>query len=181
MTLWLTPEQARDLLDHARTEVPNEACGLLIGENGAVTQVIRTGNVDTDPRTGFVVAPQDLFAVLKRVEQANQQLIAVYHSHPAGHPIPSERDIREAYYPEVLQVIVGLAGPEPKLAAWQIRDGRVSRVSLVIQAVRPNPADREPERLTFSQRAAVIVAGVIAVAIVLITAISLLPPPELPT
>jgi proteasome lid subunit RPN8/RPN11 len=179
--LWLTPEQARDILDHARAEAPKEACGLLLGQGGAVAEVIRARNEDPDPRTGFVVSPHDLFAALNRAERDSLELVGVYHSHPSGHPIPSERDIREAYYPEAAQLIVGLAGAEPKLAAWRIDGGRVSRVDLFIQAVRPLPADVEPERLTLSQRAAIIVAGMIAVAIVLITAISLLPPPELPT
>jgi proteasome lid subunit RPN8/RPN11 len=181
MMLWLTPEQARDILEHARAEAPNEACGLLLGQGGAVTEIVRTRNDDPDPHNGFVVSPRDLFAVLNRVEQQSLELVGVYHSHPTGHPIPSERDIREAHYPDAAQLIVGLAGPEPEIAAWRIDSGRVSRIDLFVQAARPLSTEVEPEKLTFSQRAAVIIAGLIAVAIVLITAISLLPPPELPT
>lgn len=181
MILWLTPEQARTILDHVRAEVPNEVCGLLLGRGGAVTEIVRARNSDPAPRTGFVVAPDDLFAALKRAEQEELELVGVYHSHPAGHPIPSERDIREAYYPDAAQLIVGLAAVEPQFAAWRINNSRVSRIELFIQAASPLPADGEPERLTFSQRTSIIVTGLIAVVIVLITAISLLPPPELPT
>lgn len=181
MMLWLTPEQARDILEHARAEAPNEACGLLLGKAGAVTEVVRSRNEDPDPRTGFVVSPRDLFAVLNRADQEDIELVGVYHSHPAGHPIPSERDIREAHYPDAAQVIVGLAKSDPEIAAWRIDAGRVTRIDLFIQAARPLATELEPEKLTFLQRAAVILAGLIAVAIVLITAISLLPPPELPT
>jgi proteasome lid subunit RPN8/RPN11 len=181
MILWLTLEQARDILEHTRAEAPNEACGLLIGKAGGVIEVVRTRNEDLNPRTGFVVSPSDLFAVLNRVEQQSLELVGVYHSHPNGHPIPSERDIREAHYPEAAQLIVGMVKPEPEFAAWRIDAGRVSRVDLFIQAVRPPSPEVEPEKLTFSQRVAVIITGIIAVAIVLITAISLLPPPELPT
>lgn len=181
MMLWLTPEQARDILDHARAEAPNEACGLLLGQGGAVKYVLPARNEDPEPRTGFIVSPHDLFAALNRAEREDLRLVGAYHSHPAGHPIPSERDIREAYYPDAAQLIVGLAGLEPELAAWHIDSGRVSRIELFIRAARPLPGEVEPERLTFSQRMAVIAAGLIAVAIVLVTAISLLPPPELPT
>lgn len=181
MMLWLTPEQARDILEQARAEAPNEACGLLIGKAGEVTEVVPTRNEDPDPRTGFVVAPSDLFAILNRLEQQSLELVGVYHSHPTGHPIPSERDIREAHYPDAAQVIVGLAKSAPEIAAWRIDAGRVTRIDLFIQAARPLATDVEPEKLTFSQRAAALLAGLIAVVIVLITAISLLPPPELPT
>jgi proteasome lid subunit RPN8/RPN11 len=181
MMLWLTPEQARSILDHVRADAPNEACGLLLGGGGAVTEILRARNEDPAPRTGFVVSPNDLFAALNRAEQGNLELVGVYHSHPAGHAIPSERDIREAYYPDAAQLIVGLAAEEPEFAAWRIDNGRVSRIVLFIQAACPLPAEMEPERLTLLQRASIIVAGLIAVAIVLITAISLLPPPELPT
>lgn len=181
MMLWLTPEQARSILDHAQADAPNEACGLLLGRGSAVMEIVRTRNVDPTPRTGFVVAPDDLFLALNRAEMEDLELVGVYHSHPVGHPIPSERDIREAYYPDAAQLIVGLAGPEPKFAAWRIDNARVSRMELFIQAARPLPSAVEPERLTFSQRASIIITGLIAVAIVVMTAISLLPPPELPT
>lgn len=181
MNLWLTPEQARDILDHVRAESPNEACGLLLGRGREVTEIVRTRNEEPDPRNGFSVSPHDLFQALKRADEAHLDLVGVYHSHPASHPIPSERDIREAHYPDAVQVIVGMAGAEPVLAAWRIDNGRVSRIDLFIQAVHPLVTDLERERLTFSQRVAVVAAGIIAVAIVLITAISLLPPPEIPT
>ena len=179
--LWLTPEQAREILNHARAEAPNEACGLLLGLGGAVTEIVRTRNEEPDPRTGFVVSPQDLFTALKRADDESLELVGVYHSHPAGHPIPSERDIREAHYPDAVQLLIGLAKAEPELAAWRIDAGRVSRIDLFIQAARPLPSRVEPERLSLSQQVAIIVAGLIAVAIVVIIAISLLPAPELPT
>ncbi len=179
--LWLRPEQARTILDHARRDSPFEACGLILGRQGEVLDIIHARNVDPQPATGFVVAPEQLFSVLSRVEQEGLDFLGVYHSHPAGPPIPSARDLREAYYPDIIQLIVGLGGETPEIAAWRLDNGRVSRADLVIQADRPDPAAFEPAELSFAQRVAIVTAGIIAIALVLVTALSLLPPAELPT
>lgn len=181
MTVWLRPEQARAIIDHACSDAPNEACGLLLGRDGEVMHVIPARNVDEQPRTGFVVAPQDLFDALNRAEREGLSLLAAYHSHPAGSPVPSERDVAEAHYPDTVQIIVGLKSAQPEIAAWRIADGRLSRVELLIQSDRPLPSASEPERMSASQRVAIVAAGLIAVVIVLMTAFSLLPPPELPS
>jgi proteasome lid subunit RPN8/RPN11 len=175
--LWLTPEQARTILDHARRDAPNEACGVLLGKGDAVVEVIAARNDDPYPETGFVVAPLDLLAALTRAEQEGLDVVGAYHSHPAGHPIPSERDIREWHYPDAAHVIVGLVKTEPEIAAWRIANGRVEHADLLIQANRPLPNAIDHAPLSAIQRGAIIVAGAIAVAIVLITAFSLLPPP----
>jgi [CysO sulfur-carrier protein]-S-L-cysteine hydrolase len=178
--LWLKPEQARAILEHVRRAAPDEACGLLLGQGVEILEVIPAGNEDPSPRTGYIVAPRDLYAGLARAEHEGLELIAAYHSHPAGRPIPSERDIKEWHYPEAAQVIVGLGGPEPEIAAWRVSGGRVARLDLFILAERPLPTASEPQRSTPAQRLAMIAAGIIAVAIVLIAAFSLLPPPAGP-
>ena len=53
-----------------------------------------------------------------------EEVLAVYHSHPASDPIPSRRDVEENTYGEtVVHLIVGLAGEEPDVRAWWLTEG----------------------------------------------------------
>jgi proteasome lid subunit RPN8/RPN11 len=67
------------------------------------------------------------------IEDADLELGAIYHSHTRTEPYPSQTDINLAFYPDSLYLIVGLADPaEPKLRAFEIRDGMVSEAGLVV-------------------------------------------------
>ena len=52
-----------------------------------------------------------------------ETLLAIYHSHPrAKNPEPSATDVRLAYYPSAVYLIVGLANEEPSLRAFRIQE-----------------------------------------------------------
>ncbi len=51
----------------------------------------------------------------------------------AASPYPSQTDINLAFYPDALYVIVGVAGEEPEVRAFTIRDGRVAEAELVVE------------------------------------------------
>lgn len=178
--LWLRPEQARTIVDHARRDAPNEACGLLLGTLGEVREIIPARNVDPHPQTGFIVAPDELYTILRQASALGLEMVGAYHSHPAGNPIPSDRDVRESFYPHAIQVIVGLGKGVPELSAWQIVEGRVMHVELRIQAIRPANSNFEARTFTSFQKFAVIAVGLIAVMFVIVVALALLPPPQLP-
>jgi len=64
-----------------------------------------------------------------------EELLAIYHSHPrSAEPVPSETDIRLAYYPRAVYFIVGLAGPQAVIRAFRIseREERWEEVEYVI-------------------------------------------------
>ncbi len=67
------------------------------------------------------------------IDDADLELGAIYHSHTRTEPYPSQTDINLAFYPEALYVIVGLAGDEPDVRAYTIRDGRVGDAELVVE------------------------------------------------
>ncbi|MEO8966830.1 MAG: M67 family metallopeptidase, partial [Solirubrobacteraceae bacterium] len=73
------------------------------------------------------------YRIQMAIDDAGQDLGAIYHSHTRSAPIPSQTDINLAFYPETLYVIVGLAGDEPDVRAYEIRDGRVSDAELTVE------------------------------------------------
>jgi proteasome lid subunit RPN8/RPN11 len=144
--LTLTPAQVKQMITHARTEAPLEACGLLGGKNGRVLRVYPTVNALHSP-TRYLIDPEQLLDVLEAMEAEGwgPDPLAIYHSHPGGPEKPSQTDINESYYPNSIYIII--AHPErPKLSlrGFRILDGRVREVELVILSDQQHDQDPQP-------------------------------------
>jgi proteasome lid subunit RPN8/RPN11 len=110
-----------EIIRHARQERPAECCGLIGGHHEIATSVYRLRNVARNPLVAYEAAPEDLFAVQRRMRVRGEELIGIYHSHPcASDPIPSETDIRLAYYPAAVYLIIGFDGEEGILRAFHL-------------------------------------------------------------
>src|SRR5262249_824789 len=129
------------IIGHAREASPHECCGLIGGTIDRQAQSIyRMRNVAADPSVTYEAAPEDLFAAQRAMRDRGQQLIAIYHSHPRSKdPEPSETDVRVAYYPSAVYLIVGLGNVEPCLRAFRISE-RQGRWESVPYEVTPGSA-----------------------------------------
>jgi [CysO sulfur-carrier protein]-S-L-cysteine hydrolase len=106
---------------HAREASPRECCGLLGGRAGVARSVYRLTNVAADAVSAYEGEPRELFAAQRLMRERGEELLAIYHSHPrAADPTPSERDVRSAYYPQAIHLIVGLAAPRPVVRAFRL-------------------------------------------------------------
>lgn len=110
-----------ELIAHALAERPNECCGLLSGlivdDVGEVRAIHPLVNELQSP-TEFASEPRGLFAAMKAMRASDTEILAVYHSHPTSPPVPSRRDLERNYSEQVINLIVGLAGPVPVLRGW---------------------------------------------------------------
>ena len=128
---------ADDMLAHARAEVPNEACGLLSGSlsDGIATAYHPARNADASPYV-YTVDPEDLVRIVFGIEDAGEDLVAIFHSHTHTPAVPSPTDRRQAQYPDAFYVLASLsdpdAGPADALRAWRIVDGRSHEVALTV-------------------------------------------------
>jgi proteasome lid subunit RPN8/RPN11 len=110
-----------EILAHAREANPHECCGLVGGTDGAARTIYRARNVASDPLVTYEAAPEDLFAAQRAMRERGEQLLAIYHSHPRSEdPKPSQTDVRLAYYPSAVYLIVGLGAAEPCVRAFRI-------------------------------------------------------------
>lgn len=105
-----------ELIQRAAAAVaPEEACGLLFGENGTIGAATVTPNVAADPLRHFEIDPAALIAAL-RAERAGGPVLAGYwHSHPSGDASPSVTDAAMAAPDGQLWLIV--AGS--KITGWR--------------------------------------------------------------
>jgi proteasome lid subunit RPN8/RPN11 len=88
----LTTGQIQELVSIAKDVLPNESCGLLLGENDAVVEILPMRNVDESPLT-FSIESTELVDAYNLAESKGLQVIAIFHSHPAQ-PSPSSTDIK---------------------------------------------------------------------------------------
>ena len=107
---------------HAGEARPAECCGLIGGRAGVAGSVYRLTNVSARPHVSYEAAPRELFAAQRVMRERGEELVAIYHSHPrSADPKPSERDVRLAYYPQAVHLIVGFNGAgEPIVRAFRL-------------------------------------------------------------
>ncbi len=117
------------LREEAARALPFEACGLLGGRGAELLCFIPCRNA-AQSAYRYAIAPEDVMRALREFERDGMELRAIFHSHPAGEPRPSARDIREAMYPGVLHLIAG-APPAMALHGYWLGEGEVREEPLV--------------------------------------------------
>jgi proteasome lid subunit RPN8/RPN11 len=114
----------RALEEHARSEAPNEACGLVVLSDGVAERYVPGRNAAASPyRFELDIEPETWF-----LEDEGYEL-AVFHSHVSSPPRPSRTDVEN----------IGLWAGRPyliytlrtgELAAWRIADGTIEPLPL---------------------------------------------------
>ena len=97
--------------------------------------VYRLSNVAADPLVAYEAAPEELFAAQRLMRERGEQLLGIYHSHPRSRdPLPSETDVRLAYYPSAVYFIIGLSAGCAHLRAFRIseREGHWEHVEYTV-------------------------------------------------
>jgi proteasome lid subunit RPN8/RPN11 len=122
--LQLTRNHLNIIIRHAEESAPEECCGLVGGNSAEQAQTIyRLRNAAAHPQVAYEASPQELFTAQRQMRERGEQLIAIYHSHPkAISPSPSDTDVRLAYYPSAIYLIVGLGGDNPIVKAFRISE-----------------------------------------------------------
>jgi [CysO sulfur-carrier protein]-S-L-cysteine hydrolase len=137
-TLRLTLEQYRVVVAHCFDGLPDEACGLLAGPladdgepTGAVGGVYPCVNADASART-YTVDSRDLLRAMRDAEGRGEELVGVWHSHTHTDAYPSDTDVRQAFEPGWIYVLVSLRHAEPAVRAYRIRDGVTAEVPVEV-------------------------------------------------
>ncbi|MFL5865282.1 MAG: Mov34/MPN/PAD-1 family protein [Solirubrobacteraceae bacterium] len=121
-----------EMVAHARADAPDECCGMIASRDGEAVTVYRARNAAASPLR-YEIDGAEQYRIQMAIEDAGHDLGAIYHSHTRSEPYPSQTDINLAFYPDTLYVIVGLAGEEPEVRAFEIRDGQVAEAQLDVR------------------------------------------------
>ncbi|MBI3961876.1 MAG: M67 family metallopeptidase [Deinococcus sp.] len=118
------------MLRHLQAEAPQEACGLLSGRDRQPVRLYQIRNVASTPQVRYDMDPQELLSAFLDMDARGEELVAVYHSHPASPAYPSATDQRLASCPQAVYLIVSLAGPSPEVRGFRL-DQQVEEVELM--------------------------------------------------
>jgi proteasome lid subunit RPN8/RPN11 len=140
VALRLPKAMVEEMIAHAREDLPNEACGVILGRNGVAMELHRARNAEASPYR-YVIHPEDLIRFHRIVEEKDWQFLVIYHSHVASEAYPSPTDVRMSIwpntdppldaYPDAHYVLVSLADREnPVVRAFRITGGVVSEEPL---------------------------------------------------
>ena len=125
-----------DIVTQARAEAPIEACGILAGKGSVVEKMYKMTNADNS-NDHFTMQPEEQFAVVKDMRAVGLDMLAVYHSHPESPARPSQEDIRMAFTPDVVYVIVSLQDEgKPAIKGFDIKNNSVTDVTVKIMKDR---------------------------------------------
>ena len=127
------------ILAHAKSCVPEEACGLIAGtkegEDKVVEKVYLLTNIDHS-NEHFTLDPKEQLAAVKDMRANGYELLGNFHSHPESPSRPSEEDKRLAYDSKVNYLILSLMEIDnPVLKAFNIDEEKnVTIEELVIES-----------------------------------------------
>lgn len=120
------------ICDHGKKEAPIEACGYLAGVNDKVINFYPMNNIDQSSEH-FTFDPQEQFDVMKKVRNEELEIVAVYHTHPESPARPSAEDIRLAFDPGIIYVILSLLEENNNIKAFKIIKGQVKEQRLIVE------------------------------------------------
>lgn len=115
---------ADEMVAHARSEVPNESCGIFGGSlEGELHTFFPARNADASPYR-YSVDADDLLRIALAIDEAGDEVAAIYHSHTMSPASPSRTDMELAFWPEAAYLIVSLASDPPEIRAWRLVEGK---------------------------------------------------------
>ena len=132
------------IVEQARAEYPNEACGIIAGtaDPAAGGQALRyepTRNQAASPYR-YSIHPDDAYRVIVGIDDADEAVWGVVHSHVRSPAVPSPTDIGLATFPDALYLLVSLSDDEAdpatgarSLRAWRIVDRATHEVALQLE------------------------------------------------
>jgi proteasome lid subunit RPN8/RPN11 len=136
--LQISQDLVANLLAHARTDHPDEACGVIAGPSGSdrPTRFIPMVNAARSP-TFYEFDSTDLLKLYRELDSNDEDPVVIYHSHTSTEAYPSRTDIAYASEPFAHYVLVstretGTQDGPYELRSFRIVDGEVTEEEIVV-------------------------------------------------
>lgn len=149
------------IIDHARRDHPDEACGVVAGPIGSdrPERHVPMLNAAMSP-TFYEFDSGDLLRLYREMDDNDEDPVVVYHSHTATEAYPSRTDIDLASEPGAHYVLVSTRDGAHEAGSVEFRSYRIVGGEVTEEEVRVvdgyadvPPASAPPEQTTPEQRA----------------------------
>jgi proteasome lid subunit RPN8/RPN11 len=115
-----------EMVEHGLAGFPNEACGLLAGEDGRPVKFFAMSNQDASP-VSYRLDPKEQLKVFTEIDDEGWDLLGIFHTHTHSEAYPSETDLKQAFYPEATYLVMSLSDrSNPELRGFTILDGAIA-------------------------------------------------------
>ncbi|MFG2295320.1 Mov34/MPN/PAD-1 family protein [Streptomyces sp. NPDC048603] len=123
--LTITQDLYERIVEHARKDHPDEACGVVAGPvgTGRPERFIPMLNAARSP-TFYEFDSKDLLKLYREMDDRDEEPVIVYHSHTATEAYPSRTDVTYANEPAAHYVLVSTADTDG-LGDFQFRSYRI--------------------------------------------------------
>jgi len=117
----LLPQGIADaIIAHAREGKPEEICGILRGRDNEAFELVRGINEAEDKIDNYMVDAKTLLLQFE-FEDAGDEMMGIYHSHPVSVAYPSATDAWNAHYPDSIYFICSLEfDDQPTIRAFSM-------------------------------------------------------------
>ena len=133
----ISEENYKKIVDHARSELPREACGLVAGRKEGADKIIEKVYLLTNTDQSaehFSLDPKEHLAAVKDMRSLGILPLGNWHSHPDTPSRPSEEDKRLAYDKNASYLILSLMDREnPVLNSFHIEGTEADKEEVVIE------------------------------------------------
>ena len=93
---------------HLESGYPNEACGVMLGKGGVITEIVSADNKRTDSaRNRYLIDPLAYMKIERDADKRGMDVLGIYHSHPDVAARPSQFDLDHAW-PNFSHLIVSV-------------------------------------------------------------------------
>ena len=136
MGLEISRQFVEAILEQSRAEYPDEACGVIVGPagSGKPERMKPMINAAHSP-TFYEFDPKDLLALYRDLDDQDEEIAVIYHSHTDTEAYPSRTDIAYAGEPGAHYVLVSTRdeiAPSTEFRSFRIVDGVVAEEPVAI-------------------------------------------------
>jgi len=139
MTLQISQAIVNAILEQSRVEYPDECCGVILGKIGSdrPERLKPMINAAHSP-TFYEFDSKDLLALYRELDDNDEEIVVIYHSHTETQAYPSRTDVSYASEPGAHYVLVSTRkeiAPENEFRSYRIIDGLVTEEDVVITSI----------------------------------------------
>ena len=138
MVLEISQKIVDAILEQSRAEYPDECCGVILGPLGSDKPLHLKPMVNAaHSPTFYEFDPKDLLNLYREVDDRDEEIVVIYHSHTETEAYPSRTDIAYAGEPGAHYVLVSTReeiAPATEFRSYRIVDGVVTEEEVVITA-----------------------------------------------
>ena len=126
------------IIAQSRAEYPDECCGVILGPTGSdkAARLKPMINAAHSP-TFYEFDSRDLLALYREIDDNDEEIVVIYHSHTETEARPSRTDIAYASEPLAHYVLVSTReeiAPAIEFRSFRIIDGAVTEEEVSITA-----------------------------------------------